>query len=81
MLMHAFTSEDLLQYLYRETSSEKTTLIKATLENDWNLQEEFKLLSAEKDMLETISLSPSKKSIDNILNYAKKKVEPIVELV
>ncbi len=81
MLMHTITSEDLLQYLYRETSSEKTTLIKATLENDWNLQEEFKLLSAEKDMLETISLSPSKKSIDNILNYAKKKVEPIVELV
>jgi len=79
--MHTITSEDLLQYLYRETSSEKTALIKATLENDWNLQEEFKLLSAEKDMLETISFSPSKKSIDNILNYAKKKVEPIVELV
>ena len=81
MLMHTITSEDLLQYLYGETSSEKTALIKTTLENDWNLQEEFKLLSAEKDMLETISLSPSKKSIDNILNYAKKKVEPIVELV
>jgi len=79
--MHAFTSEDLLQYLYGETPTEKAALIKTALENDWTLQEEMNILSGEIAMLEAISLSPSKKSIDNILNYAKKNVEPIIELV
>ena len=43
--MNRFTSEDLLQYLYKETSVEKTVEIKTALETDWALREEFNQLA------------------------------------
>ena len=73
--MHSFTQEELLQYLYNETSIEKTAAIKAALLNDWNLREKFELLTAAQQKLEVIKLSPRKQTIDNILNYAEKGVE------
>jgi len=73
--MHSFTPEDLLQYLYNETSIEKTAAIKAALETDWSLREKFEVISTGSKRLEAIKLSPRKKTIDNILNYAEKAVE------
>ena len=75
--MHSFTQEDLLQYLYNETSIEKTAAIKAALLNDWNLREKFNLLTTAHQNLEVIKLSPRKQTIDNILNYAEKAVEEL----
>jgi hypothetical protein len=73
--MHSFTPEDLLQYLYKETSIEKTAAIKAALETDWSLREKFEVISTGSKRLETIRLSPRKQTIDNILSYAEKAVE------
>ena len=73
--MHSFTPEDLLQYLYKETSTEKTAAIKAALESDWSLREKFEVISTGSKRLEAITLSPRKKTIDNILAYAEKAVE------
>jgi hypothetical protein len=73
--MHSFTSEDLLQYLYGETSKEKSAAIKAALQNDWSLQEKLNLLSLTKDELSSVSFSPSSASVNNILKYAEKSVE------
>ncbi len=75
--MHSFTPEDLLQYLYNETSTEKTAAIKAALETNWSLREKFEVISAGAKRLETIKLSPRKKTIDNILKYAEKAVEEL----
>ena len=75
--MHSFTQEELLQYLYSETSIEKTAAIKAALLNDWSLREKFDLLKAAQQKLEVIKLSPRKQTIDNILNYAEKGVEEL----
>lgn len=72
--MQRFTTEDLLQFLYNETSIEKKAAIKAALETDWNLREEYELLSATKSQLKSVSYSPSQKILDNILNYAEKAV-------
>ena len=72
--MHSFTQEDLVQYLYNESSAEKSALIKAALETDWNLREEFEVISSATSGLEKISLSPRKIAVDNILNYAEKSV-------
>lgn len=72
--MHNFTPEDLLQYLYKETSTEKTALIKAALETDWNLREQLDVITAAQGRLETLKLSPSQKTIENILAYAEKSV-------
>jgi len=73
--MHSFTTEDLLQYLYKETSTEKTAAIKAALETDWSLKEKFEVLLSGSEKLETIKLSPRKQTIENILSYAEKAVE------
>ena len=35
--MSKFTQEDLVQYLYKETSEQKTAAIKVALETDWEL--------------------------------------------
>ncbi|MEO8771484.1 MAG: hypothetical protein ABI402_15415 [Ferruginibacter sp.] len=75
--MNNFTQEDLLQYLYNETSIEKTAAIKAALLNDWNLREKFELLTSAQQNLEVIKLSPRKQTIDNILNYAEKALEEV----
>lgn len=75
--MHSFTQEDILQYLYKETSIEKTAAIKAALLNDWNLRENFNLLSSAHEKLEVIKLSPRKQTIDNILSYAEKGIEEL----
>jgi hypothetical protein len=75
--MHSFTPEDLLQYLYKETSTEKTAAIKAALESDWSLREKFEVISTGSKRLERIKLSPRQKTIDNILSYAEKAVEEL----
>ena len=69
-----FTPEDLLQYLYNETSPAQTAEIKAALESDWSLREKFEVITAAQKRLEALKLSPSQQTIDNILNYAEKAV-------
>ncbi len=72
--MHNFTPEDLLQYLYNETSPAKTAEIKAALESDWSLREKFEVITSAQKRLEALKMSPSQQTIDNILNYAEKAV-------
>jgi hypothetical protein len=72
--MHNFTPEDLIQYLYKETSPEKTAAIRAALDNDWTLREKFEVITSAQGRLEALTLSPRKSVIDNILNYAESKV-------
>ncbi len=77
--MHSFTSEDLLLYIYGETSTQTTAAIKAALQTDWSLQEKFNLLKASIEELDTISFSPDNQSVENIMNYAEKAVEETTE--
>ena len=77
--MHSFTSEDLLLYIYGETSQQTTAAIKAALQSDWSLQEKFNLLKASIDELDTISFSPDNQSVANIMNYAERAVEETTE--
>ena len=78
--MHNFTTEDLLQYLYKETSAVKTAAIKLALETDWSLVEEMDFLKAAQQELDSIKLmSPSTKTLENIFAYAEKAVEELSE--
>ena len=72
--MHNFTPEDLLLYLYNETSPAQTAEIKAALETDWSLREKFEVITSAQQKLETLKMSPSQQTVDNILNYAEKAV-------
>ncbi|MEX0636963.1 MAG: hypothetical protein WD135_09355 [Ferruginibacter sp.] len=78
--MHIFTTEDLLQYLYNETSPDKTTAIKLALESDWSLLEKMEVLKASHQELNSIKMvSPSNKTLDKIYAYAEKSVEELSE--
>lgn len=79
--MHNFTPEDLLQYLYNETSPEQTAQIKAALETDWSLREKLEVITSAQQRLETLKLSPSQQTIDNILNYAEKAIAELTPQV
>jgi len=72
--MHNFTPEDLLLYLYNETSPARTAEIKAALETDWSLREKFEVISSAQQKLETLKMSPSQQTVDSILSYAEKAV-------
>jgi hypothetical protein len=78
--MYNFTQEDLLQYLYNETSPEKTAAIKAALISDWSLCEKLEVLASAHHQIDEIKLiSPSKKSVNAILKYAEKSVSILSE--
>ncbi len=73
--MHNFTLEDLLRYLYNETSPSQTAEIKAALENDWSLREKFEVIASARKRLDALKLSPSQQSVDAVLSYAEKAIE------
>ncbi len=72
--MHNFTPEDLLRFMYKETSSNQTAQILAALESDWSLREKLEVISSAQKRLKKLSLSPSKRTLENIMNYAEKGI-------
>ena len=71
--MTQITQEDLVRYLYNETSEKKSELVKDALESDMNLRDNFESLLASKKNLEKVDLSPRPESVDRILQYAGKQ--------
>jgi hypothetical protein len=69
--MTKFTPEDLLLYLYKETSPEQNTAIEAALKKDWTLREKLSVLKASIQRLDKIVESPRTEVVLNVLNYAK----------
>lgn len=78
--MHNFTTEDLLQYMYKETSIEKTAAIGVALLSDWSLREKLEILMGSQSELNSVKLlAPRKETLDNILSYAERSVEEFSE--
>ena len=71
--MPSFTPEDLLLYLYNETSPEMTKAVEEALKNDWTLREKLNVLKTSMQRLNKISESPRTEVVLNILNYAREK--------
>jgi anti-sigma factor RsiW len=69
--MTLFTPEDLLLYLYKETSPAQTAAIEAALTEDWTLQSKLEELKASVDRLDNCLESPRSEAVQRILNYAK----------
>jgi len=69
--MTNFTPEDLLLYLYKETSEEQTIAIQASLEKDWTLREKLNVLKASMERLDKITESPRTEVVLNVLNHAR----------
>jgi len=73
--MTNFTPEDLLLYLYKETSAEQTEAIEKALQTDWTLREKLNVLKASMQRLDKITVSPRTEVVLNVLNYAKEQEE------
>ncbi len=71
--MTIFTPEDLLLYLYKETSDEQTKAIEEALQKDWTLREKLTVLKASMQRLDKIVVSPRTEVVLNVLNYAREK--------
>ncbi|MDQ6762380.1 MAG: hypothetical protein M3015_07105 [Bacteroidota bacterium] len=71
--MNHITPDDLVRYLYNETSDKKSELIREALETDMNLRETFNALLLSKKNLEETDLSPRPEAVDKILQYARKQ--------
>ncbi len=68
--MHNHTPEDLIRYLYKETSLLENAEMEASLENDWTLREKLSVLKASFERLNTIIQVPRTQAVLNILKYA-----------
>ncbi len=66
-----FTPDDLLRYLYEDTSSEETKEIEKALQNDISLQAEFEQLQSDMGLLNEVSYEPSERCISHIMDYAR----------
>ena len=73
--MTQFTTEELIQYLYRETTEERTKEIDKAIETDWTVREKFEALQDTTQQLDSAVSSPRRQSIAAILNYAKASAE------
>lgn len=71
--MTNFTPEDLLQYLYKETSPQQTAAIAEALEQDWTLREKLSVLKTSMERLDTIVEAPRTEVVLNVLKDARSK--------
>lgn len=72
--MTNFTPEDLLLYLYKETTPEQTFAIEQELKNNWTLREKLTVLKTAMERLDKIRETPRTEVVLNVLNYAREKL-------
>jgi hypothetical protein len=77
--MTNFTPEDLLLYLYKETSAKKTAAIETALKNEWTLREKLNVLKVSMERLDKITVSPRTEVVLNVLNHAKEQAAEEVQ--
>lgn len=68
--MHHYTPEDLILFLYKETSLPITAGIEEALQIDWTLREKLAVLKASISGLDTVVESPRASVVSKILKYA-----------
>ena len=71
--MTKFTPEDILLYLYNETSPEQSAAIKKALKEDWTLNEKMKVIKTSMERLDKITVAPRTEVVLNVLNHAREK--------
>ena len=65
--MQTIGTEELIQYLYNETTIEQNIRIQEAIETDWNIKEEYEMLLGTIAEMKKVSYSPSNQTIESIL--------------
>ena len=66
-----FTPDDILRYLYKETSEEENQKLEAALLCDANLLDTYLSMASTIALLDGVKGTPSKNTIDGILEYSQ----------
>jgi hypothetical protein len=66
-----FTQNDLIRYLYHETTEKEEQEINKALLCDTDLRALYKSMCSIKKEMDSAQLEPSPKTVMNILNYSK----------
>jgi len=74
--MHNFTPEDLLLFLYKETTPEQTAAIENALKQDWTLREKLAVLKTSMERLNNILVAPRTEIVLNILKHTLSEEVP-----
>ena len=71
--MPLFTPEDLLRYLYKESSPELTAAIQVALKTNWTLREQMEELQTSVNQLdiEKQVFAPRMEVVQRVLQYAR----------
>lgn len=70
-MIRTFTLDDLIRYVYLETSEEENKEIENAMLFDTELETRYKDICGVKMRLDDIQEYPSRKATQNILNYSK----------
>jgi hypothetical protein len=76
--MHNYSPEDLVLYLYKETSPDITAAIEEALKKDWTLREKLAVLKTSMERLNSITVSPRTEVILNVLRKANSNEKVIL---
>lgn len=68
--MYNYTPEELLLYLYKETSAEQNIPIEEELRNNWALREKLAVIKTAMERLNNITISPRTEVVLNVLRHA-----------
>ena len=71
-----FTQNDLIRFIYKETSVRETLAIQEALNSDFDLFVEFQELYQAYLQLPKATFSPSKSTIQEILQYSQRSAQP-----
>jgi hypothetical protein len=70
-MKHCFTTNQLIRYLYKETSASENVALLEQLSIDWDLREKYEELIPAHRLLSKVQFSPSYSSIRSLLEYSK----------
>ena len=70
-MIATFTRNDIIRYVYSETSEEENFLIKQTLLTETHLQQFYEEMLETKQVLDQFQAHPSERAYQNILAYSR----------
>ena len=70
-MQKAYSTNDLILYLYNETGMEDSVFIQQDIDHDEETSEEFSQLVAVHELLDKVTFNPRQSTIDTLTAYSK----------
>jgi hypothetical protein len=72
-MVQNFTQNDLVSFLYKEVDYQKFQAINKSIENDWDVFQEFKVLRNAKSELPEVTFHPAPATLSHLLDFSREK--------